>query len=90
MLLRAAAALSGIGLVTMTPASAKGQNDRQDWFYQETPDKTGKMCRICANFTAKAAGSYGADSGACALITGDVSGHGYCQAFSVNPLYGAR
>lgn len=90
MLMGTAAALTGIALLTVEPATAKGRSAREDWFYQEMPDTSGKMCRICANFTAKDAGSYGADSGACALIDGDISGRGYCRAFSVNPLYGAR
>lgn len=91
ILIRAAAALSGIGLATtLRPATAKARSNREGWFYQETPDTGGKMCRICANFTAKDAGAYGPDSGECALVDGDVSGHGYCLAFTLNPLYGAR
>jgi hypothetical protein len=52
------------------------------------PNNSGKMCRICANFTARDTGSYGADSGECALMKTDISGHGYCLAFTANPLYG--
>lgn len=91
LLTRAAAALTGIGLAAaaIRPATANGRNDRADWSYQETPNAGGKMCRICANFTAKNTGSYGADSGDCALIERDISGHGYCLAFTANPLYGA-
>ncbi len=84
----AAAALTGVGLVTIRPATAKGRGERADWYYQEMPSDSGKMCRICANFTARDVGSYGADSGACALIAGDISGHGYCWGFTLNPLFG--
>jgi hypothetical protein len=90
MLARAAAALTGFGLAAITarPASAKGRGDREDWYYQEMPKADGKMCRLCVNFTAKSTGAYGTDSGDCALIDGDISGHGYCEAWTANPLFG--
>jgi hypothetical protein len=86
----AAAALTGAGIATIMvrPAMAQGKGDRSAWFYQDTPNTDGKMCRICVNFTAKDAGTYGADSGECALIEKDISGHGYCLAWTVNPVYG--
>jgi hypothetical protein len=90
LLARSAAAVTGIGLATIAArtAAANGRTNRDDWFYQEAPNADGKMCRICANFTAKNAGTYGPDSGACTLIDDDVSGHGYCMAWSINPIYG--
>jgi len=79
----AAKTLAAIGVVVMgiRPAfAAKAAKD--DFFFQDTPDESGKKCSGCINFSPKATGQYGADSGDCALVEGDVCTHCYCQGWT--------
>ncbi len=81
-IIRAAQGLAGIAVVWTTVAAAKAKADRDDFFYQEEPGEDGHNCAGCINFSAKSAGKYGADSGDCALIIGDVSKNGFCQGWT--------
>jgi hypothetical protein len=79
----AAMALAAIGVVVISrPVFAKAKAAKDDFFFQETPDDSGKQCSGCINFTPKATGQYGADSGDCALLEGDVCTHCYCQGWT--------
>jgi hypothetical protein len=84
-LLRAGRMLAGIAIVTALPASrafAKKKADKDDFYFQETPGEGGKNCKGCVNFSPKATGKYGADSGDCGLLEGDVCTHCYCQGWT--------
>jgi len=72
------------------PVFAMGKSDKEDFFFQETPNDDGKNCTGCINFTAKSAGKYGADSGDCALLEGDVCNHCYCQGWTDKNAKGAK
>lgn len=63
-------------------ALAKPKAAKDDFYFQETPNDDGKNCTGCVNFTAKSTGKYGADSGDCALLEGDVCNHCYCQGWA--------
>ncbi len=85
------AACSGVGqalaaiavvCVVAKPAMAKPKSAKDDFFFQEEPDESGKNCTGCINFTAKSTGKYGADSGDCALLEGDVCSHCYCSGWT--------
>jgi hypothetical protein len=80
----AAKALAAIGVVVIgfRPAYAKQKAAKDDFFFQDTPDESGKKCSGCINFTPKSTGQYGADSGDCALLEGDVCTHCYCQGWT--------
>jgi hypothetical protein len=79
-----ARALAAIGVVILgiRPVVAKSKAAKDDFYFQETPDDSGKKCSGCINFTPKATGQYGADSGDCALLEGDVCTHCYCQGWT--------
>jgi hypothetical protein len=74
----------------VSPAFA-GKAAKEDFYFQETPDEdTGRNCTGCINFTAKAAGQFGKDSGDCALLSGDVCNHCFCQGWTDKTAPGAK
>jgi hypothetical protein len=83
-LVGATQALAAIAVVVIgaQPAMAKGKASKDDFLFQDTPDDSGKKCSTCINFAPKATGAYGADSGDCALLEGDVCTHCYCQGWT--------
>ena len=89
----AARTLAAISVVIagVRPAFAKGKAAKEDFYFQETPDAdTGRACPGCINFTPKSSGEYGADSGDCALLQGDVCTHCYCQGWTDKNAPGAK
>ncbi len=80
----AASALAAIGVVVVgiRPAFGKGKANKDDFYFQDTPDDSGKRCSTCINFAPKPTGLYGADSGDCSLLEGDVCTHCYCQGWT--------
>jgi hypothetical protein len=89
---RGARALAAIAVVVggVSPAFA-GKAAKEDFYFQETPDAdTGRNCTGCINFTPKATGLYGKDSGDCALLAGDVCNHCYCQGWTDKNAPGAK
>jgi hypothetical protein len=85
--------LAGIAVtvIGVQPAFAKAKAKKEDFYFQETPDDdTGRNCTGCINFTAKATGKYGADSGDCALLEGDVCVHCYCQGWTDKNAKGSK
>jgi hypothetical protein len=80
----AAKTLAAIGVVVIgiRPAFSKEKAAKDDFFFQDTPDASGKNCSGCINFTPKSTGLYGAASGDCALLEGDVCTHCYCQGWT--------
>ena len=85
-------ALAAIAVVVagIRPAFSKAKSAKDDFFFQDDPGEDGKKCAGCINFTAKAAGKYGADSGDCALLEGDVCTHCYCQGWTDKNSAGAK
>jgi hypothetical protein len=83
-IIRVSRSLVGIALVYAGSAAlaAKPKADREDFFYQEEPGEDGHSCVGCVNFAPKSSGKYGADSGDCALILGDVCKNCYCQGWT--------
>jgi hypothetical protein len=79
-----------VGTSLVGPALAKAKSAKDDFFFQETPNDDGKNCVGCINFTAKSTGMYGADSGDCALLDGDVCTHCYCQGWTDKNAKGAK
>lgn len=79
-----ARALAAIGVVIVGagPAFAKIKANRDDFFYQEEPGEGGKKCDGCVNFSPKSTGKYGANSGDCGLIEGDVCKTCYCESWT--------
>jgi hypothetical protein len=77
-----ALAAIAVVLIGLEPAGAKGKASKDDFLFQEEPDESGKKCSTCINFTPKPTGQYGADSGDCALLEGDVCTHCYCQGWT--------
>lgn len=78
-------ALAAIAVVVlgMQPAIAgKPKASKDDFFYQEDPGENGKRCDGCINFTSKASGQYGAESGECGLLEGDVCKKCYCEGWA--------
>jgi hypothetical protein len=71
-------------------AFAKAKSAKEDFFFQDTPNDDGKNCTGCINFTPKSTGLYGADSGDCALLDGDVCVHCYCQGWTDKNAKGAK
>jgi hypothetical protein len=70
---------------------AKAKSAKEDFFFQDTPDAdTGRNCSGCINFTPKSTGLYGAASGDCALLEGDVCSHCYCQGWTDKNAVGAK
>jgi len=85
--------LAGIAVYSCAvgPLFAKAKSAKEDFYFQETPDEeTGRNCTGCINFTAKSTGQYGADSGDCALLEGDVCNHCYCQGWTDKTAKGAK
>jgi hypothetical protein len=85
VLIKGAVALAAIAVVVapVRRAFSKAKSAKDDFFFQETPDEeTGRKCTGCINFTPKSSGQYGADSGDCALLEGDVCNHCYCQGWT--------
>jgi hypothetical protein len=73
------------------PVFAKAKSAKEDFYFQETPNEDdGRNCTGCINFTPKATGMYGADSGDCALLDGDVCTHCYCQGWTDKNAKGAK
>jgi hypothetical protein len=72
------------------PVFAKAKSAKDDFFFQEEPNDDGKNCTGCINFTPKATGLYGKDSGDCALLEGDVCTHCYCQGWTDKNSTGAK
>ena len=86
-------ALAGIGVVVvgLRPAFAGVKKaNRDDFFYQEEPGENGKKCSGCINFAPKAAGKYGANSGDCSLVDGDVCSNCYCESWTDKFSAGAK
>jgi hypothetical protein len=82
---RGASALAAISVVVagLSPALGAGKASKEDFYFQETPDAdSGRNCSGCINFTPKPTGLYGKDSGDCALLSGDVCTHCYCQGWT--------
>jgi hypothetical protein len=72
------------------PVMAKAKASKEDFYYQDEPDEDGKKCSGCINFAPKATGKYGADSGDCALLEGDVCSHCFCQGWTDKNSAGAK
>jgi len=90
---RGASALAAIAVVVagVSPALAASKAAKEDFYFQETPDAdSGRNCTGCINFTPKATGDYGKDSGDCALLAGDVCNHCYCQGWTDKKAPGAK
>jgi len=90
---RGALTLAGIAVtvIGVQPALAKAKAKKEDFYFQETPDDdTRRNCTGCINFTPKSTGKYGADSGDCALLEGDVCNHCYCQGWTDKNAAGAK
>jgi len=88
-----AQALAAIAVVVVgvKPAFSKAKSAKEDFYFQETPDDdTGRKCTGCINFSPKSTGDYGADSGDCALLIGDVCTHCYCQGWTDKNAPGAK
>jgi hypothetical protein len=87
-----AQALAAIAVVVcgVRPVFAKAKSAKDDFFFQEEPNDDGKNCTGCINFTPKSTGKYGADSGDCALLEGDVCAHCYCQGWTDKNSAGAK
>ncbi len=78
-------------VVGIRPVFAKAKAAKEDFYFQETPDdETGRKCTGCINFTPKSTGQFGADSGDCALLEGDVCVHCYCQGWTDKNAPGAK
>ncbi len=89
---RAGRLLAAIAVVVagVPPAFGKPKSAKEDFFFQEEPDESGKRCETCINFTAKADGQYAAKSGDCALLEGDVCTTCYCQGWTDKNAPGAK
>lgn len=85
----ALAAIAVVVVAGVRPAFAK-KSAKDDFFFQEEPNDDGKNCTGCINFTPKATGQYGKDSGDCALLEGDVCVHCYCQGWTDKNSPGAK
>jgi hypothetical protein len=83
-MIRGAQCLAGIAVVCVGTgvAGAKAKASRDDFYYQDEPGEEGHVCTGCINWAPKSAGKYGADSGDCSLIDGDVFKNGYCQGWT--------
>lgn len=93
VLVGSAGALAAIAVAVfpVKPVFSKAKSAKDDFFFQETPDEeTGRKCTTCINFTPKSTGQYGADSGDCALLEGDVCTHCYCQGWTDKNAPGAK
>ena len=86
-------ALAGIGVLVLGPKGAHASNkkaNRDDFFYQEEPGENGKKCSGCINWSPKATGKYGANSGDCSLVEGDVCSNCYCESWTDKYSAGAK
>ncbi len=72
------------------PVVAKAKASKEDFYFQDTPGDNGEKCQGCINFAPKATGQYGADSGDCSLVEGDVCTHCYCQGWTDKNAAGAK
>jgi hypothetical protein len=83
-LTRAAGLLAAIGVSVVGTRSvqAKAKASKDDFFYSEQPGDDGKQCSGCINFAPKGTGAYGAESGDCSLVEGDVCKHCYCEGWT--------
>lgn len=83
-LARAAGLLAAISVsvVGTRAVQAKAKAAKEDFFYSEQPGEDGKKCLGCINFAPKATGAYGADSGDCSLVEGDVCKNCYCEGWT--------
>jgi hypothetical protein len=93
VLTKGAGTLAAIAVLVSAarPAFSKGKSAKEDFYFQETPDEdSGRKCTGCINFTAKSTGQYGADSGDCALLIGDVCTHCYCQGWTDKTAPGSK
>ena len=93
VLTRGAGALAAIAVLVLPVRTAfsKAKSAKEDFFFQETPDEdTGRNCTGCINYTAKSTGQFGADSGDCALLDGDVCKHCYCGGWTDKNAPGAK
>jgi hypothetical protein len=86
----AVVAVTGQSGLAAAQAKKKGKAAKDDFFFQEEPGEGGKNCAGCINFTPKSSGQYGADSGDCALLVGDVCSHCYCQGWTDKRSAGAK
>jgi len=77
-------------LAAAADAKKKAKAAKDDFYFQEEPNDDGKNCSGCINFTPKASGQFGADSGDCALLEGDVCKHCYCQGWTDKNAAGAK
>ena len=91
---KAAQLLGAIAVVYIgagaVPALAKAKGSKEDFLFQEEPGEDGHKCGNCINFAPKASGQYGADSGDCALLEGDVCSHCFCQGWTAKNSAGAK
>jgi len=87
-MLRSAVRLAGIAviplLVNTRPASAAGKLTKADVRYQAKPN-AGKDCDDCLQFIP---GAKSGTNGACSVVEGVISPHGYCDAFVRKPKPG--
>jgi hypothetical protein len=80
----------GVSVVGTRTASAKAKAAKEDFFYSEEPGDGGKQCSTCINFAAKPSGQYGAKSGDCSLVEGDVCTTCYCEGWTDKLAPGAK
>ena len=85
-----AVTIAGVSPAMAADAKKKAKAAKEDFYFQETPNDDGKNCTGCINFTPKSAGLYGAASGDCALLEGDVCNHCYCQGWTDKNAAGAK
>jgi hypothetical protein len=71
-------------LETIRNARAAGKLAKADVKYQDKP-KAGKDCDDCLQFIA---GATPKAKGACKVVEGEISPHGYCAAFTPKPKKG--
>jgi hypothetical protein len=80
----------GVSVVFTRAAQAKAKAAKDDFFYSEEPGEGGKQCSGCINFSAKPTGAYGAKSGDCSLVQGDVCTTCYCEGWTDKLSPGAK
>jgi len=85
-----AVAVIGTGTASAADAKKKAKASKDDFYFQETPNDDGRNCTGCINFTPKATGKYGAQSGDCGLLEGDVCTHCFCQGWTDKNAAGAK
>jgi hypothetical protein len=99
---KAAQLLAAIGVVAIgtqsIPALAKkkkGKAEKEDFYFQTTPDEKGHNCSGCANYEPYSEGypkvtvsllepgvAKDSEKGSCALLVGEVCAHCYCQGWA--------